>query len=81
MKAPPKKYTRGETDKIFPHKHCSRCSKMVPEFGDGYCSNECRHFGKRKEKGDKRKLIKTIGTIGATAGALIILFVVMSGMQ
>ena len=65
---------------VFPHKHCPKCSKMVPEeegqFGE-YCSAECAGYFKTKKK-SKRK--RTFLFIGLYAVAIIV-FVVLAILQ
>ncbi len=72
-----RKYTGVPEDKVFQHKHCVTCNKMVPEFGDGYCSNECRNFGKRRDKMDKKKIFSYIGSIGVVVVMVIVLIFVL----
>ncbi len=65
---------------VFPHKHCPKCSKMVPEeegqFGE-YCSAECAGYFKTQKK-SKRK--RTFLFIGLYAVAIIV-FVVLAILQ
>ncbi len=68
-----KRYTDPSSEKVFPHKHCSTCMKMVPEFGDGYCSAQCRGYEKQKSGKTKKKWILWIGA----GAAIAIVFVVI----
>ncbi|MHA1856565.1 MAG: DUF2116 family Zn-ribbon domain-containing protein [Promethearchaeota archaeon] len=60
---------------VFPHKHCPKCNKMVPEEGGQYgeyCSAECAGYYKEKKK---KKRLRTIIFIGLYAVAIIVLIV------
>ena len=62
---------------VFPHKHCSKCSKMVPEeggqFGE-YCSAECAGFFKAQKKSKKKRTFLFIGLYAVA----IIVFIVLA---
>ncbi len=73
---PPKKKYATPEEKIFPHKHCSVCNKMVPEYSDGYCSAKCRGFEKRKEKRGKKKWV--IWLIGGALIAVLLIVVLIT---
>lgn len=76
---PRKKYGTGKkSDKIFAHKHCNVCGRMVPEWGDGFCSTRCRDYGTNKGKSSKKKLIRNIVSIAIVIVAVIVLFIVLS---
>ncbi|MBN2154059.1 MAG: DUF2116 family Zn-ribbon domain-containing protein [Candidatus Lokiarchaeota archaeon] len=71
-----KRYADASAEKIFPHKHCSTCSKIVPEFGDGYCSAQCRGYEKQKSSKDKRKWLTWI-IVGVTIAFVFVLVLVL----
>ncbi|MHA1370292.1 MAG: DUF2116 family Zn-ribbon domain-containing protein [Promethearchaeota archaeon] len=66
----------GAREKIFPHRHCSICFKMIPEYSDGYCSKECRTYGTKKDKLDKKSIIKRVASYAIVVGLMLILIVV-----
>ena len=68
-----KKFANASEEKIFPHKHCGRCEKMVPEFSDGYCSNKCRGIDTVKSTHQKKRLRGWIGIGAALAIVVVIL--------
>jgi predicted nucleic acid-binding Zn ribbon protein len=72
-----KRYADPAAEKVFPHKHCSTCTKMVPEYSDGYCSTQCRGFEKRKSTRDKKKWLMWI--IGGAAIAIVFVVVLTQG--
>jgi predicted nucleic acid-binding Zn ribbon protein len=73
-----KKYANAGQEKIFPHKHCGTCNKIIPEYADGYCSAECRNRTMKKEKPNKKKIIRTLLIVGGAVGALLfVIFVVL----
>jgi len=74
--APRKKHTSPSEEKIFPHKHCARCDKMVPEFSDGYCSNKCRGIDTTKTSRSKKRMIGWIG-IGAALAIIVVLLLLV----
>jgi len=63
-------------EKVFPHKHCARCDKMVPEFSDGYCSNACRGISNVKTSRSKKRMIGWIG-IGAALAIVVVILLVL----
>ncbi len=67
-----KRYADTSSEKIFPHKHCGICSKMIPEFGDGYCSAQCRDYDKQKSSKSKKKWLIWI-TVGVSIAFVLIL--------
>lgn len=71
-----KKFTSDLGEKIFPHKHCAKCEKMVPEYSDGFCSNNCRGIDKVKTKHQKKRMITWIGVGGALALIVILLLLI-----
>lgn len=73
-----KRYADPSAEKVFPHKHCSTCSKMIPEYSDGYCSARCRGYEKQKSGNQKKKWLLWI--IGGAAIAIVFV-VVLSGIQ
>ncbi len=68
-----KRYADASSEKILPHKHCSTCSKMVPEFGDGYCSAQCRGYEKQKSGKTKKKWLMWI--VGGASIAIVFVIV------
>lgn len=65
---------------VFPHKHCSKCSKMVPEeggqFGE-YCSADCAVYFKTQKKSKRKRTFLFIGLYGVA----IIVFIVLALLQ
>nr|MDO8086290.1 DUF2116 family Zn-ribbon domain-containing protein [Candidatus Sigynarchaeum springense] len=72
-----KRYSDAMAEKIFPHKHCSICTKMIPEFGDGYCSAQCRGYDKQKSQKDKRKWL--IWIIAGVSIAFVLILMLTLG--
>ncbi|MHA1727798.1 MAG: DUF2116 family Zn-ribbon domain-containing protein [Promethearchaeota archaeon] len=72
-----KKYQDGsKQSEIFPHKHCSVCSRMIPPDQE-YCSDECRLKTNYKKKTQKKKNYRTFGIIAFVIVAVIIVMVIL----
>jgi predicted nucleic acid-binding Zn ribbon protein len=71
-----KRFIDPMQEKVFPHKHCSVCTKMVPEYSDGYCSARCRVFEKPKDTKNTRRWLWWI--IGGAAIAIVFVILIVS---
>ena len=68
-----KKFSKyGDSDNIYPHKHCPTCNKIIDETEE-FCSVECGTFDKKKDKKSKKKLF---GFIGVYVVVVIVFIVV-----
>ncbi|MHA1749798.1 MAG: DUF2116 family Zn-ribbon domain-containing protein [Promethearchaeota archaeon] len=63
-------------DKVFPHKHCIICDKIIPEFSDGYCSDACRNYKKINKKNRNKKAAKLILSYGIIFALIIIMIII-----
>ncbi|MBD3187796.1 DUF2116 family Zn-ribbon domain-containing protein [Candidatus Bathyarchaeota archaeon] len=70
----PSKKKSGKKERVFPHRHCSICFKMIPEFSDGYCSYECRNYKKMRKKVRYKKILKYILSYGVIIVLVLVLF-------
>ncbi|MHA1683398.1 MAG: DUF2116 family Zn-ribbon domain-containing protein [Promethearchaeota archaeon] len=76
MSSTQKKYAGTKKERVFPHRHCSICFKLIPEFSDGYCSQECRNYKRNRRRGRKGKIMKFILSYGIIIALVAIMFLV-----